>query len=77
MRQETIFYTSPLKPRSGSCPPVRLDGDLYDQVNVIARKCRLPITEVVSRIIRDGLPFVRLVEAPLYELKTGGDEDDA
>ena len=70
--RETTFYTDPkgVSPVKGS-PQIRIDGDLYARIREISAQCMLSDREVLSRIVRDALPFVRLRERKVYEIETG------
>ena len=50
---------------------MRIDADLSDAIKEIARKCMLTDTAVLSRIVRDALPYIKLTERKVYEM--GGD----
>lgn len=55
---------------------VRMDLDLVIQINEIARKCMLTRREVLSRIVRDALPYVKVVERKVYEMVESGKEEE-
>lgn len=77
MRKETLFQVPPPRARQGETTTTRIDLGLFNQIAEIGRKCRLSNTEVLNTIVQDALPYVRLVEVPLYELQMESGEGGA
>lgn len=65
MPRTTTDFTAVTMKRNS---PMRLDCDLCEEVRKIANRCALDSCAVLSRIVRDALPYVTIDGNPLDEI---------
>lgn len=75
MGKPLVFeYSKPTLKTKGSTH-LRIETDAYDAIEEIARKCKLILTQVATRLVRHALEDVVLKEVPLYEMYFRGSEE--
>ncbi|MEG1814146.1 MAG: hypothetical protein RR337_12720 [Clostridia bacterium] len=71
--RQTVFEVKGGNSREGS-QVVRIDRDVYNFATNLAYQCRITLTEVVSRMLRDAIPYTSVCESKLYEFDSSGSE---
>lgn len=55
---------------------IRVDQDVFDQIEALAYQTTMTKKEIISILLRDALSRVELVERKIYELRMHSDQEE-